>query len=212
MQVQDLPLAGKEKNMLRTLVLVGLMGFVSAETSTETRSDAPQLSPDAETANLFFRRLQQLCHRAFEGQVVKSNPGDTLWQASRILIHGQHCSEHEIRLALHVGKDRSRTWVIRHLGQQLSLKHEHLQQGQPEAISAYGGLSASQSTATAQAFPADAESIALFEAHNMSAASANIWWLLFLDNGQFVYRLTRPHREFQINFDLSQPVPLPAAS
>jgi len=177
----------------------------------EAPAPEPLPSPEPPAAELFFKRLSQFCGQAFVGQVAKSNPGDTLWQKARVVMHIRDCSDQEIRIPLHVDKDRSRTWVLTRIPQGLQLRHEHRHaDGSLDAVTGYGGQTLNSSgTPNEQAFPSDADSNALFEAQKMPAAKANTWWLLFLPNGHFAYRLTRPGRDFQIDFDLSQPVALP---
>lgn len=183
---------------------------VSASASPEALP-APTPSPQPEArARAFFARMQQLCGQAFEGQVIKSQPGDTLWQTARILLHVHSCQPDRIRMALQVDKDRSRSWLLSFSAGQLRLQHEHSQQQKPAALSNYGGsYDPALASTSSQTFPADAASLALFRQHNLPASADTRWQLAFVDSHHLAYRFSRPQRDFQIHFDLSQPVPPP---
>lgn len=177
--------------------------------SDPTASASP--TPDPEAPARFFARMQQLCNRAFEGKVVQSQPGDALWHASRVVLHVHSCQPERISMALHVGKDRSRSWLLSFSKGQLRLEHVHRQNGTPATLSGYGGQHEQASSGpSSQTFPVDVASMALFRKHNLPAAADSKWQLTFLEPGQLVYRFSRPGREFQLQFDLNQPVPPPA--
>jgi hypothetical protein len=109
-----------------------------------------------------------------------------------------------------VGKDRSRSWQLSFSSGQLSLQHAHRSHSKQAALSGYGGVhDPASGSASSQTFPVDAASIALFRKLNLPAAADSKWQLTFLEPGQLVYRFSRPGREFQLQFDLNQPVPPP---
>jgi hypothetical protein len=56
-----------------------------------------------------------------------------------------------------------------------------------------------------QSFPADQESLDLFQTNNMPASLTNVWSLELIADQYFVYELARPGgRLFRVQFDLSQ--------
>src|SRR3990170_4674639 len=63
--------------------------------------------------------------RAFAGRLTESNASDSAFARSRVVMHVRECSPGEVRIPLHVGEDRSRTWVITPTGSGLRLKHDH---------------------------------------------------------------------------------------
>ena len=62
-------------------------------------------------------------------------------------------------------------------------------------------------------FPADEATRALFEREKLTASRENVWILSLGRQAdparRLVYELRRPGRHFRIEFDLTQPVPLP---
>jgi hypothetical protein len=120
---------------------------------------------------------------------------------------------HELRIPFHVGDDHSRTWVLSRTDTGLRLKHDHRHaDGSPDAVTMYGGDSAPPGTAQRQAFPVDAESVAMFRKAGMAASVTNTWAMEVEPDEQFVYELTRPGgRTFRVVFDKAHPVPLPPA-
>ena len=65
-------------------------------------------------------------------------------------------------------------------------------------------------TALRQAFPVDAESVAMFRREGLEASVSNTWAMEIAPGERFLYELTRPGgRRFQVEFDLARPVDLP---
>lgn len=163
----------------------------------------------------FFERLSALCGHAFVGRIVVDTPpptGPDGFSGKPLVMHVRECGEREIRVPFHVGEDRSRTWVITRTAQGLRLKHDHRHEnGQPDAVTMYGGDTLAQGTASRQEFPVDAESRAMFTREGRSVSNANVWALEIEPGDTFVYELARPQRLFRVEFDLSRPVATPPA-
>ncbi|MFW7381133.1 MAG: hypothetical protein ACOH5I_20125 [Oligoflexus sp.] len=160
--------------------------------------------------NEFFQNLRQLCGKAFAGKLVKFSDSDKAWRQSKTIMHVRDCSDKEIRIPLHVGENRSRTWIITRTAQGLRLKHDHRHEdGSPDAVTMYGGDTPNKGKATEQSFPADKESKDLFVKNNLKVSVDNTWWMMIEPEKRFSYRLTRADRDFQVDFDLSKPVPVP---
>ena len=124
-------------------------------------------------------------------------------------MHISTCSANEIRIPFNVGENRSRTWVLTRTEQRLRLKHDHrLEDGSEDAITQYGGDTATDGSATRQEFPVDAQSIALFTANNMQVSNTNVW-TVEIDAARFAYELRREGRLFRVEFDLTQPIATP---
>jgi hypothetical protein len=156
----------------------------------------------------FWTRLQQLCGQAFAGQAVEAPATDTTFAAGRgLVMHVRECGDREVRIPLHVGEDRSRTWVVTRTAAGLRLKHDHRHRdGSPDTNTDYGGDTASPGTAERQEFPADAFSVAA-----VPARASQAWYLEIRPGARFAYGL---HREatgmrYRMEFDLTRPVPPP---
>lgn len=166
------------------------------------------VADDAQKA--FFQSLKETCGKSYLGKVVESNESDTSWREARIVIHTPACDmdmSSEIRIPLHVGENTSRTWIVSKTENGLRLKHDHRHSdGTPDAVSMYGGDSADSGSATEQNFPVDDFSKALFVKNGLDVSVSNIWTLSIVPNERLSYRLSRPGRLFQIDFDLNAPI------
>jgi hypothetical protein len=61
-----------------------------------------------------------------------------------------------------------------------------------------------------QSFPADVYSKALFIESGIAASTDNVWQMMIYPS-RFSYRLIRPAREVQVDFDLKNPIATPSA-
>lgn len=167
---------------------------------------SPSLGLPQET---FFLDLSKLCGKAFAGNLVSDDEVDADFANQPMVMHVRTCSEHEIRIPFSVGDDRSRTWVITRQENGLRLKHDHRHEdGSADALTQYGGDTLNAGSPTRQSFPVDAFSIAMFEREGLTASMVNVW-AVEVQEGVFVYELTRPGRLFRIEFDTHNPVGLP---
>ncbi|WP_295695277.1 hypothetical protein [uncultured Maricaulis sp.] len=156
-----------------------------------------------------FDRLSALCGQAFEGRVVSDDPRDADWASQVLTMHVRECSASEIRIPLHVGEDRSRTWVITREAAGLQLKHDHRHEdGSEDVLTQYGGMTITAPTETRAEFPADQFSRMLFDREGIAASMANVWSITLAET-RFTYALDRPDRHFEAEFDLTVPVDAP---
>jgi len=167
-------------------------------------------------ADAFLAALAGHCGQAFEGRIVANEPRSPepdAFEGKRLVMHVRGCDDpvRELRVPFHVGDDRSRTWIITRTPGGLRLKHDHRHvDGTPDVLTMYGGDTTSTGTSTRQEFPADAETIALFEREGLKASVTNTWAMEIEPGARFLYELTRPGgREFKVEFDLARPVDLP---
>ena len=157
----------------------------------------------------FFNNLSAYCGKSFEGKVVSSDPQDADWAKETLTMHVRDCADAEIKIPLHVGENRSRTWIISKTDGFLTLKHDHRHEdGKPDAVTMYGGTTNDLGLATQQAFPADQYSKDMFMREGLEVSVANIWTITVKDD-QFTYALARPNRDFRAKFDLTKPVATP---
>ena len=70
----------------------------------------------------------------------------------------------------------------------------------------YGGDTVDAGTAQRQAFPVDAESVAMFQREGLAASVTNTWAMEVHPAQMFAYELRRPNRHFRVEFDLTKPI------
>lgn len=169
-------------------------------------------------ADQFLAALGNYCGQAFAGRITANQPAPTTpdaFEGKALVMHVRGCDapSKEIRVPFHVGDDHSRTWVITRTAGGLRLKHDHRHEdGTPDRVTMYGGDTAEAGTARRQAFPVDAESVAMFGREGLSASVTNTWAMELVPGKTFVYELSRPNgRLFRVEFDLTTPVALPPA-
>jgi hypothetical protein len=157
----------------------------------------------------FIRAFQPYCGKAFTARIVQDSAPSPAWQQP-LVVHIRDCGDDVVRMPLHVGEDRSRTWVLALHEGYLDFQHIHRHEdGSPDAVSPYGGRTLEEGSADSQAFPADAASKSLFIANGLEPSTANTWILAFPRRQVLSYTLSRPGRIFEVQVDLSQAVPLP---
>ena len=176
------------------------------------------VTPLASPADAFLASLAGLCGKAYAGRIAANLPASTTpdpFEGKALVMHVRGCDDptREIRIPFHVGDDHSRTWVLTRTGTGLRLKHDHRHEdGSPDAVTMYGGDTAGPGSTQRQAFPVDAESIAMFEREGLAASVTNTWAMELVPGNAFVYELSRPNgRRFRVEFDLAAPVTLPPA-
>ena len=158
----------------------------------------------------FTDTLGKLCGQAFAGKIVTTDAADELWRKENIKMHVRDCSDNEIKIALHVGDDKSRTWILRQEDEGFALRHDHRHEdGSPDALTFYGGH-LSNITASRAEFPADQSTKDLFDRENIPVSKANIWAMeVRPEDGVFTYEMRRLNRDFRIEFDTSNPIDAP---
>lgn len=170
---------------------------------------APQTAPTQRYADQFMTDLATHCGKAYAGRLVSTDEVDTSFAAQDMVMHVQTCTDDEIRIPFHVGEDRSRTWVITRTDAGLRLKHDHRHMdGEEDAVTQYGGDTATIDSATRIEFPVDAYSIDLFNREGLTASVTNVWALELTDR-MFAYELRRTNRHFRVEFDVTTPVDTP---
>ena len=205
----------------RTIALAAAATLAACGSAPEP--PAPSAPQDA-----FWQALSSHCGKAYAGELVSSDAADADFAGAPMVMHVSECSDEQISVPLHVQTggewDRSRTWVFTRTDAGLRLKHDHRHaDGESDAVTMYGGDTASEGTASAQDFPVDAESVALFEREGLGASVTNVWTVEVdpagTQDAQFAYQLKRTveggapeDRFFRVEFDLTQPVEAPPAA
>ncbi|MBD2842931.1 hypothetical protein [Erythrobacter rubeus] len=191
----------------------------------ETAADEPQPDRPPSAQDEFWDALSSHCGKAYRGSLVSTDEADADFAGADMVMHVRECSEDRIAVPFHVelnGEwDRSRTWVITRTGDGLRLKHDHRHEdGESDAVTMYGGDTASDGTAHAQDFPVDAESVALFRAEDLTASVTNVWRVEVdpagTEDGVFAFQLQRTvdggapgPRFFRVEYDLTDEVAPP---
>lgn len=167
-------------------------------------------------ADEFLTHIAGYCGKAFAGKITANKPRTNepdAFEGKELVMHVRGCEDtkQEIRIPFHVGDDHSRTWILTRTSDGLRLKHDHRHEdGTEDAVTMYGGNTASEGTENRQEFPVDAESISTFKREGLNASLENTWAMEIHPNQYFIYELTRPNgREFRVQFDLTKPVPAP---
>lgn len=199
------------KTLARMVPLVALC-VLSACAGTPSSSVAPVADAPADA---FLAALRSHCGQAFAGRVLVDTPASAndAFAGKPLVIHVLECGADTTRVPFHVGDDHSRTWVLTRTADGLRLKHDHRHEdGTSDKVTMYGGDTATAGTAQRQAFPVDAESIDNFNANGLGASATNTWAMEIEPGRRFLYELSRPNgRLFQVEFDLTRPVPAPPA-
>ena len=194
--------------MNRTLLVVVLAAGLSAPSTAPAQS--PQVPVDS-----YFATLSGLCGRAFPGKIVANEPTPTTadpFEGKTLILHARRCEKDRLELPFHVGDDRSRTWLLTRKNGAISLKHDHRHQdGTPDQLTMYGGLTTKPGTPVRQEFPADTETKELFTRLNLKVSIPNVWAMEIEPGKRFVYELARPGRLFRVEFDLTKAVDPPPA-
>ena len=211
--------------MIRTILpaaplfLAACNGAALAEAKPETTT-GPQ--------NAFWQAMNSHCGRAYGGHLVSKDAADAEMRGAQMVMHVRDCAKDRIAIPFHIRQqdgewDRSRTWVLTRSDAGIQLKHDHRHQdGEPDAVTLYGGDTADRGTAQRQTFPVDQESIALFRRQGLDASITNVWVIEVEpasdENAKFRYELTRTEadgapqdRNFAVSFDLTQPIEPPPA-
>lgn len=206
------------------LLLLAACTQGAAPAASPSASAEPAAAPPASEstaaapADAFLAAIAGHCGQAYAGRIIANQPASSTpdpFEGKTLVMHVRGCDEpaRELRIPFHVGDDHSRTWVLTRTAEGLRLKHDHRHaDGSPDPVTMYGGDTAAAGTAQRQEFPVDAESIAMFEREGLKASVVNTWAMEIEPGARFVYELARPDgRLFQVEFDLTAPVPLPPA-
>lgn len=181
-----------------------VLGAVAALLLAACAGDAPTAPADE-----FMTRLAAHCGKAYEGKLVSNDESDAGFASERLVMHVRECEPGAIRVPLHVGEDRSRTWVLTRTDTGLRLKHDHRHEdGSEDAVTQYGGDSAEVTSATRVEFPVDQFSIDLFNREGLTASVTNVWAMEITD-AMFAYELSRENRFFRVEFDVTSPIDAP---
>lgn len=186
---------------MRSSIALRCVALLSVALSACGGDEEQVASPQDE----FFAHLEALCDRAYAGEAaLVSGAGFD----GQMVMHVRRCTQDEIQIPLHIGENRSRTWIVTRTGDGLRLKHDHrVEDGSDDPVTQYGGDTHGAGSGTSQSFHADA-----FTAELIPEAVTNVWTMTIEPGVRFTYHLTRndePRATFV--FDLSSEVDAPPA-
>ncbi len=191
-----------------------MKGFcVAAILSLGLAGPLSAVADDTAPQEAFWEALSQLCGSAFAGEMTGfTRPSDAGWLDRPVTMHVRECSDDSISIPLHVGDNRSRTWVLTRGEFGIRLKHDHRHDdGSEEDVTWYGGHTTDPGRAWRQTFPVDDYSSALFLANGLEVSVGNFWSMEVRPGEHFAYELVREGRLFRAEFDLAESVDAPPA-
>lgn len=156
------------------------------------------------SSQTFQQVLTAYCGKSFSGQTIFPADSTDPFAGKTLIINIQACTDSTTRIPFYVGEDRSRTWVLTRTAEGLQLKHDHRHEdGTPDKVTMYGGVSNLPATALEQRFAADA-----YTAQLIPAAATNEWTIAISPNGKKLsYILKRDGKmRYQADFDLTKPL------
>jgi hypothetical protein len=169
---------------------------------------APPPLAAAPEQEAFWASLQRLCGGAYAGRLDDVTAYyRPMLEGQPLVAHFRECAPERMHVALHVGGNRSRNWILTRTGGTIRLKHDHrYPDGREEAVSQYGGDAPVPGLAHRQIFPADAHT-----ARILPARADNFWFLELADGATLHYGVHWPTagHSVRIAFDLSAPVAPP---
>jgi hypothetical protein len=156
-------------------------------------------TPPPTPQSTFMTQIRALCGKAFEGKMVTTDTRDADIGSQRLVMHVRTCTDTQVRIAFHVGENRSRT-----------LKHDHRHEDGSEDVSTqYGGDTAAMGSAIRQEFPVDDYSKAMFLRTGSPNSVTNVWTVEIIPGQSYNYEVKRANRHFRVEFDLTKPVTAP---
>jgi len=184
-----------------SIILPAVLLSLSACSAPETEAPVSDM----------FSDLSAHCGQSYQGTVTSDDPRDADWASQTLVIEFRECMADVVRIPLHVGEDRSRTWVVSRMVDGLRLKHDHRHEdGSEDVLTQYGGDTIVPPADGRAEFPADQFSKDLFEAEGIPVSMDNVWSITLTET-TLIYALDRPSRHFEVTFDLTQTVDTPPA-
>ncbi|MEA5444344.1 hypothetical protein VCB98_00745 [Gammaproteobacteria bacterium AB-CW1] len=187
------------------LASIGLTACGTTPTETGQTAQGPE-RPATGPGSGFWQALAPHCGQAFRGELVASRPGDDGFRERDVVVELRHCEDSRMLMPLHVGDDRSRTWVLERHPWGVTLKHQHRDQdGSVQDTHYYGGLARPPADGNQLKFPVDDETLA------MLPGSVGGVWTMEVEDGRLYYQVRRKGSDevFRLAFDLSEAIDNP---
>jgi hypothetical protein len=190
-----------KRNHTFAVALVALAACAPAERAPDGGQQPAGLEAGpAAPQDAFWYNLQALCEGAAPGRLVQAPPGDTqIDPEAPLVVHFWECGEDELRFPLHVGENRSRTWVFIRHDDALELRHDHRHEdGTEESNTWYGASTMAEGSANRQEFVSERNGML-------------VGWRVEIEPGQrFTYGTIRDGEwRHHLEFDLTRPAQVP---
>lgn len=177
------------------------------EAPLPTRADSKP-APIEGPQTLFWRQLSTLCNQSYAGFLtVGTEESDRSFGEADLKIHVSYCSENEIHMPFHVSEDRSRTFILRRVNDELTLHHRHRDEsGAAADPDGYGGATQNDGSSSRQDFKVDEATVAA-----LPETQYNVWAIEIEPGNYLAYELQRPEedRYFRVEFDLAETIDTP---
>lgn len=170
----------------------------------------PAMAGDPGGVDVWWQRLQALCGHAYAGQLIRAPADDRTFRDRRVVMHVRDCTPRRVRIPLVIDEDHSRTWIFSRVPGGIEFRHDHRHEdGRPDAVTMYGGVTSNAGSADTQMFPADDRTAGVIP----GSGQRSVWLVEIHPGERFVYAANRvgTERGFQVDFDLSRSVPAPDA-
>ncbi len=227
-------LAQRTRNLIAGALILSLLQACSREPAdpAQTSEQAPVATPEVvaapepvvrpppmdseidektriDFAN-FWNGMLDLCGRAFPGKLIAGDAREAEWRSQPVVLHVPHCSPSTIGMAIHVGEDRSRGWMVSRTAGGLDLRHVISKpDGEPADLSGYGGSADYEGSEGMMTFHADERSQQLFIDAEQSEAAETVWTLELKAGETLTYTMIHPDRQFGVEFSLGNSVQTP---
>src|SRR5690606_13376535 len=119
-----------------------VMAFAAAALACGSGDSGNVPAGSTAVGEAFVANLAAHCGQAFRGRVVHVPDGDPYFSDDpELVMHVRECLEDEVRIPVHVGDDRSRTWIFTVTGGGVDLRHDHrLPDGRSDRNTFYGAF------------------------------------------------------------------------
>jgi hypothetical protein len=169
-------------------------------TAEDEAGAAAQAAAPTSPQDAFWNSLQALCESAAPGTLLHAPEGDTqIDPDADLVVHFRECGAEELRFPLHVGENRSRTWVFIRHADRLELRHDHRHEdGTEEANTWYGATTLTEGTAQRQEFVSERNGML-------------VGWRVEIEPGRrYTYGTIRDGEwRHHLEFDLTRPADIP---
>lgn len=155
-------------------------------------------SPETE----FWGRLTALCGNSYSGELISTDEQDAAFGDGDLYMMVSSCERKKVVIDFMNSGEAVGHWALTKHKNQIELRHIH----EGAALTGYGGYSTDYSSGSRMNFPADDATKALFDAEDIPVSKDNIWAITIFPGSYFQYELTRPGREFIVEFSTNNPI------
>ena len=104
----------KSRKIVALLTIAGIVVSLVGISAITTSSDQ----------DIFFDSIKAQCGNAFAGSVEDSS-NSTAYNGRKFVLHIRDCSDHQIKMPLHIDDNSSRILVLSKTDGRIKLQHDH---------------------------------------------------------------------------------------